>query len=220
VPGLVDHGSQVIACDVLPRLVGWQPRLPADQPHVLLNDAEAALIGATGSEPYRNIGVVVIGTAIGAAFLVDGSPLRGASNWAGELGSLPLPAPGGVATLDRLAGGASILEALAGRDPESPEGRAVIEQAGFYLGLGLAAVIHLLNPERLVLGGGALRWPGYYQAAVRAAREHTLPDLWRACTLEASPRADTLVAYGALLAASPAQPPIPRRPESLEPSSR
>lgn len=61
----------------------------------------------------------------------------------------------------------SVSGAAAAGDPEAGE---IIARAGAYLGIGLAGVVNLLNPERLVLGGGAL-------AAGRQLWEHMQREL-------------------------------------------
>jgi glucokinase len=51
-----------------------------------------------------------------------------------------------------------------------------ITQAGFYLGLGLASLINLWNPKRIVLGGGVLdRIDMLFTVAAKEARESALP---------------------------------------------
>lgn len=64
-------------------------------------------------------------------------------------------------------------------------------------GLGLATLINLLNPSRLVLAGGTLRYPGYAEAALQAARRFALPQLAGACSIELATDGETLVARGA-----------------------
>lgn len=50
-----------------------------------------------------------------------------------------------------------------------------ITEAGRYLGYGLASVINLLNPERIVLGGGVIESVGLlYDVAVEYARRESL----------------------------------------------
>ena len=73
------------------------------------------------------------------------------------------------------------------------------------MGLGLAAVINLLNPELLVLGGGAFALPGYHEAALRSAELHSLPALWQACTLRPTGAGAPTVALGAVRAATRAR---------------
>ena len=213
VPGLVDAAGRVVACDVLPALAGWQPA--AALGHLgcavaVVNDAQAALLDELHDAPAGlTAGVVMVGTAIGAAFLAHGAPLRGTSGWAGELGYFPCAVGPEIMRLDEVAGGAAMaarrgvgpaqLAALAlAADPES---LAVIRAGGSALGAGLAAVINLLNPSRLALGGGAVDLPGYRQAAERTARQFSVPALWNDCTLGPIASGERVVALGALRAA-------------------
>ena len=80
--------------------------------------------------------------------------------------------------------------------------RGAVGEAGEALGLGLATLIHVVNPERVALGGGLLELPGYLDAALAAAARHTLPDLWRACTLGRVRAGELVVALGAARAAA------------------
>ena len=112
VPGLVDTAGRVVACDVLPGLAGW---LPATALRGLgceiavVNDVEAALREELhDAPPGLTAGVVMAGTAIGAAFIVDGAPLRGTSGWAGELGYFPCAVGSETRRLDEVAGGAAM----------------------------------------------------------------------------------------------------------------
>jgi predicted NBD/HSP70 family sugar kinase len=118
------------------------------------------------------------------------------------LGSMPM---GDARTLDECASGAAILQKLGvsveAIDSMVAGGESVaietIEQAGLTLGIGLATLINLLNPEAIVLGGGTLRWRGYLDAAIDSAQKYALPDLWAACQLQVSPHSGDLVALGA-----------------------
>jgi glucokinase len=205
IPGLVDRHGVVIACDVLPRLVGWQPArdLSSICPVNVLNDAEAALMQVVADiQPQKVIVVVMVGTGIGAAIWINGTIFRGASGWAGELGSMPM---GDGRTLDECASGAAILRELGVsvqmmRDMAAGGERVTIteiERAGEALGIGLATLINLLNPEAIILAGGTLRWRGYLEAALQSAQKYSLPDLWAACQIQASPHGGDLVALGA-----------------------
>lgn len=82
VPGLVDDGARVVACDVLPGIVGWQPGVllsPTAGP-MLVNDAKAALHATTSDLPPGSVAATVMaGTAVGCGIVVDGRVLRGAS---------------------------------------------------------------------------------------------------------------------------------------------
>lgn len=195
VPGLVDLAGGITACDVLPKFAGWNPReVLADLGVrvVVVNDVKAALAEEMHDlSPGATAGVVMAGTAIGAAFITEGQPLLGAGGWAGELGYLPIALGDEVKRLDELAGG-SFIAARLGISPadlmrQASEGDAAaleaIRRGGFALGLGLAAVINLLNPSRLAVGGGALDLPGYWAAAREAAARHSIPEVSHQCRL-------------------------------------
>jgi glucokinase len=212
IPGLVDPHGVVIACDVLPQLVGWQPAstLSSICPVKVLNDAEAALVQVVADlQPQKVIVVVMVGTGIGAAIWINGAIFRGANGWAGELGSMPM---GDGRTLDECASGSAILSEFPDNSAKVIAAMAeggesvileIIEQAGSALGMGLATLINLLDPEAIVLGGGTLRWRGYLNAAIDSAQKYTQPDLWAACQLQVSPHGGDLVALGATRAILP-----------------
>ena len=210
VPGLVGPDGAVLASDVLPGLVGWQAKeLARTCPVRILNDAEAAALEELHDLPVGSTAAVVMaGTGIGAAFMVEGRMCRGGRGWAGELGYIPVAGPERVSTLDELASGAGLLRRLGGDAAEvldraaagEPAVLAALRGAGEALGLGLATVINLLNPSLLALGGGALELPGYLEAARRAAERHSLPDLWRACEVRRVREGELVAALGALRA--------------------
>ena len=56
------------------------------------------------------------------------------------------------------------------------QARAVWQQVGRLLGRGLAGVVNLLNPDRIVIGGGvANAWPLFAQALQRTIRAEAMP---------------------------------------------
>jgi predicted NBD/HSP70 family sugar kinase len=209
VPGLVDPEGRVLACDVLPAFAGWEAAAALaglDAKVTVVNDVRAALEDEFHDAPPGITGCVVMaGTAIGAAFCVQGTPLGGARGLAGELGYLPVTIDGRLGHLDELAGGAFIAR-RAGVDAAELARRAMdgdrdvltaVEAGGRALGLGLAAVINLLNPSRLALGGGTLALPGYASAARAEAERLSLPEAWRDCTLAPVRSGERVVALGA-----------------------
>ncbi len=210
VPGLVDLAGRITACDVLPKFAGWNPRealADLGARVVVANDVKAALAEEMyDAPPGATAGVVMAGTAIGAAFITEGRPLLGASGWAGELGYLPVFVDGGVKRLDELAGGSFIAAGLGvsadelARRAAAGETSAIeaIRKGGFALGVGLAAVINLLNPSRLAVGGGALALPGYWEAAREAAARHSIPEMSHACRLYQVRAGARVAALGAI----------------------
>ena len=209
-PCLVGTDGAVTGCDTFPRLEGWRAEdafADLGCPVLALNDADAALAEETHDlDPDATAAIVMAGTWIGTAVRANGGPLRGARGWAGEFGYAPIALQGGrVARLDELAGGGAIARRLGtdgaglhGRTLQGdPEALAAVREAGRALGLGLAALVNLLNPELLVLGGGALELPGYREAALETAEQYSLPDPWRVCTMRPARAGEAVVASGA-----------------------
>jgi glucokinase len=57
--------------------------------------------------------------------------------------------------------------------------REILAMAGRYGGVGLSMVVQILNPERIVLGGGLTRVGSLLLTPMMAAmREHSQPELW------------------------------------------
>ena len=111
---------------------------------------------------------------VGAGIIAGGRPLSGQSGFAGEVGHLPLSPAGrlchcgargcwetevGEDALLRLAGRAgsggpsAVDQVVALADAGEPAAKCAIESSGRWLAIGLAALIHTLNPERIALGG-------------------------------------------------------------------
>lgn len=216
-PGLVDTDEIVTDCDTFPRLEGWRASETfADLgcPVRVLNDANAALAEETYDLGHdATAAIVIAGTWIGTAIRAHGEPLRGARGWAGEFGYSPIAFENGrVIRLDDLAGGGAIARRL-GTDglglyeravQSDPEALTAIQEAGAALGLGLATLVNLLNPELLVLGGGAFELPGYREAALENAERYSMSDPWRVCTVRPARAGAEVVALGAVRMAAEA----------------
>jgi glucokinase len=237
IPGLVDQtGRKVQACDVLPDLVGWCPSLTladlfgsdTQREHrqiVLINDVKAAQLEEFhDTQPGTTGAVIMVGTGIGAAFQIAGKPLLGSYGWAGELGYLPIAIQGSggngqeqqVQRLDELASGAAMATRLGidGRDLVvkilygDQAALAIVSAGGHALGLGLAAVINLLNPAKIALGGGVWEFSAYRESALAAAESLSLPDLWNVCEISTVKAGSDVVALGAVRAQLAGREPI------------
>ena len=187
IPGLVDATGHIVESDVLPRLNGWNP-VHAGLAAIAMNDGEAALSAfAAAFPPDATLAVVGAGTGTAAALQVAGVTLRRHRPLSGELGLAPFGHDG---TLDDHASGAAILRA--GATPES------IARAGAALGVGLATLVHIVHPEAIGLYGGALRHPGYLDAAHAELRRRALPALLAQTRVSPVDDPDTVAARGAL----------------------
>jgi len=166
--GPVQYDLQRVALST--HVGGWQDfSLPAYVTHTLGipatmdNDANA---GALGEYAYgagggcEKLFYMTLSTGIGGGILIDGSVYRGADYYAGEIGHLTIRPDGH----DCLCGARGCFERhCCGLWLERDHGKAAIElmkDTGFVknyvvdLALGLKACIMLLNPERIVIGGG------------------------------------------------------------------
>ena len=151
---------------------------------ILENDATAAAIGEhwLGSTSSSQTSVfVTLGTGIGGGLVINGTPYRGIDGTAGEIGHICV-VPDGIkcgcgsrgcveqyASATAIARIASELSAKGGSATMYPTAKDVFEAAvggdqyaaetfrlmGRYLGLALAALVNVLNPELIALGGGA-----------------------------------------------------------------
>jgi predicted NBD/HSP70 family sugar kinase len=180
VPAPLDAGGRVGVSNTLP---GWVGRAPAEELERAIgapvrpeNDANLgglaeALWGA--GRGHRLIVYIKAAAGIGAGLVVDGQVYRGASGTAGELGhtvvadSGPVCRCGNRGCLEMLAGGAALVAQLTpsgspvrtvaelvGRAREGDPGcRRVLADAGEHLGMAVANLVNLLNPELVVLGG-------------------------------------------------------------------
>src|SRR6478736_1729085 len=145
---------------------------------VVANEADLGLRAEVGRGAARGRSEVVYvsGEAgVGGGVLVRGAPLRGAGGYAGELGHLPVRPDGDrcrcgargcweteigeAAVLRRAAGprarrGPDALRAVLMR-AATGERRAVeaLAETGRWLGVGLAGMVNIFNPELIVLGG-------------------------------------------------------------------
>jgi len=149
-----------------------------------------------------NLTYVKLGTGIGAGHLVGGRIYRGATGVAGEIGHVSIDRDGprcvcglqgclatyvGTAALCSQAEDAGILSpgqglvALMGLVRQGdPEAKRIGGEAGEHLGLALATVINLLNPDSVVLGGGLCLAGEHLMGPLRRTLQERVPPTSRA----------------------------------------
>ncbi|NPV71983.1 MAG: ROK family protein [Firmicutes bacterium] len=139
---------------------------------------------------------ITLGTGIGGGIVVDGKVFRGAYGLAGEIGHLKVAPSGGSRGEPCGCGGKGCLEAVSsgsaivrraieagvpGIQREAgakqvfdaarkgnAEAARIIREAGQYLGIGLAHVACVLDPDVIVLGGAmAAAWDAIVEPAIR-----------------------------------------------------
>jgi len=168
-----------------------------ETPAEIFNVTEAAASAESKRGATREIASFVwvyAGTGIGSAITFDGQVMRGSSGFTGEIGFCRMSEDGPI--LEEVASGRVILEeaivqkkkAGAALGPDvtvdevlrlSEEGdvvcRGVVEEAGRALGLALAHLVNITNPELVVVGGGVgERSPAFVEAANAAVKTQAL----------------------------------------------
>ncbi len=178
VPGLYDpaHGTTRF----LPNIPGpWDGHAVAGPvaeaagvPAHLINDARAfglaeLRLGA-GRGASSMIGLT-LGTGVGGAFAVDGRIHLGHDGTGGELGHQTIDPDGpwctcgnrgcmeAFARADQIAaacGTATVEEAIRAARAGEPRALAGVADVGRYLGIGIANMVVVISPDRIVIGGG------------------------------------------------------------------
>ncbi|GAA4706107.1 ROK family transcriptional regulator [Phytohabitans rumicis] len=150
----------------------------------------------------RHAVFALVGSGVGAAVVTNGATYRGVASSAGEWGHTTLVYGGRACRcgargcLEAYVGAEAIIEryrearrgrAVPGADEESqigallaaadrtPTARQVLDETAGYLGAGVANLINLFNPERVVLGG----WAG------QALGARLLPEIRRSAQQQA-----------------------------------
>ena len=135
---------------------------------------------------------MTLGTGIGGGLIVENRLYRGVSGSAGEIGhTMVLPkgrrcACGSRGCLETQIGAAAIVReahrAMRRRLSTPAEvhhaaqrgnraAQRVWADVGVWLGLGITNVVNLLNPERIVIGGGVAKaWRFFYPSLIRTVR--------------------------------------------------
>ncbi|MFH1888526.1 MAG: ROK family protein [Candidatus Omnitrophota bacterium] len=180
--GLIDYEKGVV--HFLPNIPGWKEvalkrilerrlGLPVllDNDVNLMSLAEYKMGAAKGS---KNAICITLGTGVGAGIIINGSLYRGSSNAAGEIGHMPINEKGprcncgGSACLEDYIGNSIVLKEAKGvfrRDISLEElsclakrgdrrARAIWLKVAGRLSVALVGVTNLLNPDRIVIGGG------------------------------------------------------------------
>jgi predicted NBD/HSP70 family sugar kinase len=180
IPGPVDRVRGTVGSRTI--LPGWLGLRIADEmrarlalPVEIENDANlgalAELTWGAGRD-CSNFAYIKAATGIGAGIVIDGRLLRGATGTAGEIGHTTLDGAGALCycgnrgCLETVASGPAIVHlvgngggglTLGGVIDLAAEGdvrcRRAISDAGREIGIAIAGLCNLINPERVVVGG-------------------------------------------------------------------
>jgi predicted NBD/HSP70 family sugar kinase len=228
VPGVVERGSEVLlygqtyGWDAVPleRLL----RAGTDLPLFIDNGAKTmgqAELWFGAGQGARHAVVCLVGSGVGASIIGNSVADRGASSSGTEWGHTTVVVGGrrcrcgSRGCLEAYVGAEAILDRyghpLPGDDEESalaalietaatsPEAAKVLDDTAMYLGVGIANLINLFNPDRIILGGWAgLLLGGHMLPAIRsAARQHALSHPFAATTIDVGRLGPDAVALGA-----------------------
>jgi glucokinase len=193
---------------------------------VIDNDANAGALGeatygaGVGCDPLF---YMTLSTGIGGGLIVDGQVYRGADSYAGELGHMtvrpggPLCLCGANGCLERMCGGIWMEPDYGKSAKELMTDPAFVRRYVVDLGLGLKSAIMLLNPARIVVGGGIAKAGEALFAPLRAELRSQITS-WSRARIDVVPAAlcDDSVLWGALAlaecAAQQTRPSLPAMP--------
>lgn len=129
--------------------------------------------------------MITLGTGVGGGIIIDGSVLTGKDGTAGEIGHINVEPDGiecgcgSIGCLEQYASATAIARMAAAAREKNPQffetqkadpdagtvfqaanegacwAKEIFETQGFYLGIAIADLINVLNPDVIVIGGGA-----------------------------------------------------------------
>ena len=211
-----------------PNLPGWDHVPVTDYlsnafgiPAFLQNDANACAYAEWkwgAGKGVNSLVFLTFGTGLGAGFILDGRLYSGLNDMAGEAGHIRLAEDGPVGygkagSFEGFCSGAGMVQLARQKGFEAGDARQIFEAAtagnpvalkvvettGQYLGRGLAILVDLLNPERIVIGSIFVRqrdqlWP----VAEKVLRAEALPRSLDACRVVPAALGEQIGDYAAL----------------------
>jgi glucokinase len=146
----------------------------------LNNDANVAALAEArfgSGKGYESVYFITVSTGIGGGFVLNGRLLNGAQGYAGEIGNMIIN-PAGVkkvnqnkGSLESYVSGTSISriatekfgvaistkEVFILADEGDQVAQTIIDEVIMYLAMGVANLVHTLNPEIFIMGGGVMQ---------------------------------------------------------------
>ena len=175
-------GTVVGTCGNLPNYIGSSIKEKLETkfhlPVTVANDANCMCLGEVwvgGAKGYTDVIGVTLGTGVGGGILTGGRLLEGARGLGGELGHFRLHAGdgllctcGAVGCWERYASTTALVRGAHAIDPKLTDGRAIFAAAAAgdpkvlalidrwtdEIAQGLAGLVHIFNPQLILIGGG------------------------------------------------------------------
>ena len=181
-PGLIDPRKGLVK--FLPNIPGWKDvplkKILQEKTRLktfLENDVNLITLGEWcfgAGAGVQNMICMTLGTGVGGGFILDGHLYRGEGFAAGEIGHIPINEEGprcncgGYGCLERTVGNRYLLQRVSQifKKKMSLEDVYLLAQKGnrkalrfweetaTHIGNGLTGVVNILNPPRIVIGGG------------------------------------------------------------------
>jgi glucokinase len=232
VPGAVRSGGTVWA----PNIRGWDDYplrgeilaaiRPRRIPVRIESDRTCCILGERwkgAAQGCANAVFLAVGTGIGAGILMDGRVARGADDLAGAAGWMALrrpflPAYKARGCFESHSAGPGLAEAAGAKDGPAlfealrrgrPGAVAAVRQAVALWGMAVANLVSLLNPEKIIFGGGLFGPAAQFLDDIRAEAERwAQPLAMKRVRLEVSVLGPDAALYGAAFIARTQGPPI------------
>ncbi|MCA0172836.1 ROK family protein [Bacillus sp. RAR_GA_16] len=149
-------------------------------PTYLVNDADAAALGEAlygGGKGRESSFYITVSTGVGGGYVQNNRLMQGEHGYSAEIGNMIIQ-PGGqkhanmnAGSLEALASGTSIAregkvrlgktigaeEVFQLAEEENEEALAIIEEAVDALAIGIANLVHTVDPSVFILGGGVMQ---------------------------------------------------------------
>ena len=210
--GPVDFASQQVVLST--HVGGWQGfdlpgwlRREFGAPVLMDNDANVGALGEGthgAGRGFRPLFYMTLSTGIGGGILLGDGVYRGADSYAGEIGHLnvrpdgPPCLCGSNGCLERMCCGLWLERDYGRSAQELMQDAAFVEKYVVDLARGLKAAIMLLNPARIVIGGGISKAGEALFAPLRAELRRQITS-WSRARIDVVPAAlgDDSVLWGA-----------------------
>ena len=229
--GCMRHAPHLPLWDEFPIVSSLSEAL--DAPVFGENDANACALAEWRFGAGRGCDDLIFltfGTGLGAGLILDGKLHRGKTGLAGEVGAIRVsetgpPVRGKPGCLEGFASGAGIAMLAKDRQRANPspllaqepsakdvaeaarQGDAlslsILEECGHKLGQGLAILIDLLNPERIILGSIFTRCESLLRASIEdSISKEAMPETCKACIIVPAELGESIGDYGAATVAA------------------
>lgn len=201
VPGPANRAGRVAQLAI--NLPGWRDvpladwlEAQQDRPVTIANDADCAALGELwlgAGQGVQDLVLLSLGTGVGGAVIMDGKLLTGRLGIATEPGLILLD-PSGPACNSGNHGSLqehcsiAALKRLSGMEPVALAARAARQDLtalahwhtyGRRLGMGIASLVYLFTPERVLLGGGVAGAFPYFRTALEKELEQRVLPIFR-----------------------------------------